>query len=160
MRYISHRGNLTGPNPDKENTPHYIKTAMSKGFEVEVDIWNFNGDFYLGHDTAEYKIEKSFLLDFSNDLWIHCKNLDALKSCIRLSLDDHLNYFWHEKDRYALTSNGWVISYPGKDACTPHGLCMIPERNHPVPEIPVYLLTQGFTAVCSDYIENIKELNS
>lgn len=163
MRYVSHRGNLKGPNPTEENSPTYIKQALSKRFDVEIDLWVFEGVYYLGHDDPQYKINATFLLDFSNDLWIHCKNLEALSSIYRLNKLDHrnqLHYFWHEKDRYSMTSHDWVISYPGKDAFTPYGVCMLPENHKSIEEIPVYLLQQGFTAVCSDYIENIKQLNS
>ena len=37
--YISHRGNLTGPIPEKENTVDYINDAIHQGFDVEIDIW-------------------------------------------------------------------------------------------------------------------------
>ena len=38
MILISHRGNLEGKNPEKENSPIYVLQALSKGFDVEVDI--------------------------------------------------------------------------------------------------------------------------
>ena len=39
MILISHRGNIDGPNPKLENSPEYIQLAMEKGFDVEVDVW-------------------------------------------------------------------------------------------------------------------------
>ena len=38
MILISHRGNLDGVNPDRENSPTYIKEAISSGFDVEIDV--------------------------------------------------------------------------------------------------------------------------
>ena len=34
MILISHRGNLTGKNPERENHPDYIKEALDLGFDV------------------------------------------------------------------------------------------------------------------------------
>ena len=45
MILISHRGNLTGPNPKKENHPDYILNALREGYEVEIDVW-FENDKY------------------------------------------------------------------------------------------------------------------
>ena len=39
MYLISHRGNLEGPKAEYENSISYIENAISKGFEVEVDVW-------------------------------------------------------------------------------------------------------------------------
>ena len=39
MKIISHRGNLTGPDPKQENKPSQILKVLEKGYEVEVDVW-------------------------------------------------------------------------------------------------------------------------
>ena len=36
MILIAHRGNLKGPNPDKENKPDYLEFAINKGYDVEI----------------------------------------------------------------------------------------------------------------------------
>ena len=36
--FISHRGNLNGPDRDNENKQSYIEFALNKGFDVEIDI--------------------------------------------------------------------------------------------------------------------------
>ena len=38
-KLYSHRGNLFGPIPERENKPDYIDEAISAGFNVEIDIW-------------------------------------------------------------------------------------------------------------------------
>ena len=38
MYLISHRGNINGVEKDNENNPDYIKKAMQKGYDVEVDV--------------------------------------------------------------------------------------------------------------------------
>ena len=60
MILISHRGNLNGKTDD-ENKPKYIEEALSQGFDVEVDVWYDNKQFYLGHDEPQYLIQKDFL---------------------------------------------------------------------------------------------------
>jgi hypothetical protein len=38
MKIISHRGNLTNPDPDLENRPDRIEEVISKGFDCEIDV--------------------------------------------------------------------------------------------------------------------------
>ena len=55
MKLIAHRGNITGPKPELENSPDYIFEAIKKGFDVEVDVWyGTDGKFMLGHDNPDY----------------------------------------------------------------------------------------------------------
>lgn len=111
MRLIAHRGNLAGPHKD-ENKPEYILNAIQAGFDVEVDLWrNEKQQLYLGHDSPQYLIDYSFLKSNRKYLWCHAKNLEALAYFVEQ--DDGLNYFWHENDKYTLTSLGYVWVYPG-----------------------------------------------
>jgi hypothetical protein len=54
MILISHRGNISGPNPERENHPDYILEALQAGYEVEIDVWFVDGKFKLGHDGPQY----------------------------------------------------------------------------------------------------------
>jgi hypothetical protein len=114
MKIISHRGNLNGPNPLRENSPEYIEEALSQGFDVEIDVRYDNKDkcFYLGHDEPQYVVSLYWLSQYRENLWVHCKNLEALSEFSKTAF----NYFWHETDRYTLTSKGigWVLvgQYP------------------------------------------------
>ena len=99
--FISHRGNLNGEEPEYENTTDYINNALSKGFECEIDVWFVKNEFYLGHDTPEEKIDIEFILNNEKNLWIHCKNLECLEKFNDIKTP---NYFWHENDKYTLTS--------------------------------------------------------
>jgi hypothetical protein len=51
MILISHRGNINGKQPSKENHPLYIFEAIKQGFQVEIDVWFIDGKFKLGHDN-------------------------------------------------------------------------------------------------------------
>jgi hypothetical protein len=63
MILISHRGNLNGPNKNFENRPEYINYALSKGFNVEVDVKIYKNKIFLGHNKPQYKINSTFLLN-------------------------------------------------------------------------------------------------
>ena len=75
MILISHRGNIDGPNPKMENKPEYVQKALDLGYDVEIDVWLIDGNFFLGHDEPQYKIERSFLQN--KKLWCHAKNIEA-----------------------------------------------------------------------------------
>jgi len=57
MILISHRGNINGKFESYENEPTYIDLALSKGYDVEIDVWYVDGLLYLGHDKPQYGIE-------------------------------------------------------------------------------------------------------
>ena len=115
MIKIAHRGNVNGPN-NRENEPDYLLDAIAQGYEVEVDVWYIGGTLWLGHDYAQYKIDYTFLSKIADKAWFHCKNLEAL-TYFNDSLRS-LNYFWHENDKFTLTSNGYIWTYPGQPVTT------------------------------------------
>jgi hypothetical protein len=108
MKIISHRGNLNGRLPDRENHPSYIQAAIDAGYDVEVDVWYVDGEFYLGHDEPQYKVLSSWLKELNRFLWCHAKNGSALDKMLELGL----HCFWHEQDCFTLTSMGVPWCYP------------------------------------------------
>jgi hypothetical protein len=108
---IAHRGNVNGPS-EAENQPAYLLDAIAQGYEVEVDIWFVGGTLWLGHDYAQYQVDYTFLSKIADMAWFHCNNQEAL-AYFNDSLTS-LRYFWHEEDRYTLTSTGQVWVYPGE----------------------------------------------
>ena len=113
MILIAHRGNLFGPNVQNENRPEYLENAVNAGFNIEFDIRLINDQFFLGHDEPEYQIFETWLLDYREVSWVHCKNHVALTYFASSQLQ--FNYFWHEKDKYTMVSNGKVWIYPGEE---------------------------------------------
>ena len=114
MIKIAHRGNLSGSIPELENKPDYILKAIDYGVNVEIDFWILDNEIWFGHDEPLYgPIGLEFFESILDHLWIHCKNLDAL---VWLK-DNYPNskYFWHQGDDFAITSNGYIWTYPGKD---------------------------------------------
>lgn len=141
MIKISHRGNLFGPDPSRENSPEYIKEALDAGYDVEVDVWIKDWDLYLGHDYPQYRIDISFLVN--KHLWCHAKNIDAFELMIRYDI----HCFWHENDDYALTSLNYIWCFPGKFVSSSISIRVLPELGNE------RVLGNEY-AICSDYIKN------
>lgn len=140
MIYIAHRGNTHGIKKDRENHPDYIMDALKMDFDCEIDVWHVDGTWKLGHDEPQYDVSLDFL--FTPNLWIHCKNIDALTSLVHHSA---LNVFWHQQDDYTLTSKGYVWCYPGKTVNEPtKTICVKPEIHDTD--------WKEFGGVCSDYV--------
>ena len=123
MIVISHRGNLTGKNLDTENTVKQLELVMSKNIPVEVDVRNIFGQWYLGHDQHDNKIDVQFLLQNKDMMWCHAKNIEALEKM----LDIGLHCFWHQTDEYTLTSKGIVWAYPS--FYTSVGILVMPSKD-------------------------------
>lgn len=141
MIYIAHRGNLEGPNPEKENHPDYIKAALDKGFDVEIDVWNIDGKWLLGHDGPEHEVNVSFLTNIG--LWHHCKNIQALYYVNYFRPKNSYNCFFHDTDDAVLTSNGYLWTYPGKEL-TSDSIAVMPER------VPDWDISKA-CGICTDF---------
>ena len=140
MKLISHRGNLIGADPGKKNRPSYIKAALKLGYHVEIDVWNLNGIWLLGHDDPQFEIDIDFLMN--NKLLCHAKNLTALD---KMLVHTNIHCFWHQEDHYSVTSNGYIVSYPGYEI-TSRTICM-------KPELASLDSTHNCYGICSDYIQ-------
>jgi hypothetical protein len=141
---ISHRGNISGPHPEDENSPPYIVKALDMGYQVEIDVWFLDGVYYLGHDEPQYKIRESFLMN--NNFWCHAKNLEALNRLLKLDV----NCFWHENDDFTLTSNKKIWTYPNKQV---NENSVIVCKN--IEETIKYSNMQIF-GICSDFVGDLK----
>lgn len=140
MKLIAHRGNLTGPNPIRENSIDYIEEAISEGFDVEIDLRVKDNQYYLGHDNPQYFVTLEWLEKNKKYLWIHCKNREALE---KMSNTD-FNYFWHESDSYTLTSKGVGWVYPGQIPYA-NSVIVMPES------ISLYNFSHGVEYIKSSY---------
>ena len=150
MILISHRGNINGRFESWENEPTYIDLAISKGYDVEIDVWYKDGILFLGHDKRDYGIDFGWFIDRIAKLWIHCKNIDALnyfKNC-----GYELNYFWHQEDDVTITSSGYFWTYPGKQL-TKNSIAVMPETK----EFENIEISFG---ICSDNVEKYKVKSS
>ena len=144
MILISHRGNLNGPNEDRENSPYYIMEAIDEGYDVEVDLWWVNGRVYLGHDEPQYEVSDEWLGERIDKLWVHCKNVDSLN----WNRNTSLHYFWHEQDTLTLTSKNYMWVYPGKQPII-GSIAVMPETHNDD--------ISNCLGVCSDFIKKYND---
>ena len=148
MILISHRGNIFGPNKDRENSPEYIEEAIDAGYHVEIDVRFYKGDWYLGHDKAQYKVEESF---FNNKfLWCHAKNVETFQNLLKLNA----HTFFIQDDHVALTSKRYLWLSPTHERIIPGAICVMPEdprwKNANKNNLSICL------GICSDFIESFK----
>lgn len=149
MILISHRGNLDGKNISMENNPNYIDIAISKGYDVEIDVWYVDNNFFLGHDEPKYNVNTKWFEDRIDKLWIHCKNVESL--IIFSELNSGFNYFWHENDTLTLTSLNDIWVFPGKQP--------IKKSIAVMPEIYNDTLSDCI-GICSDKISEYNDKNN
>jgi hypothetical protein len=135
MKIIAHRANIDGIS-EFENHPSQIKKAIKNGFDVEIDIWNIDEKLFLGHDKPQYQIGLSWLNLYTDKLWIHLKNIEAFK----IFKNTNFNYFWHENDKFTLTSKNIPWCY--HKIYMQDGITVL--TNETEIQVPVY-------GVCTDY---------
>jgi len=143
MKIISHRGNLHGPDPLEENRPETIDAAIDHLFDVEIDIRLIDGQFFLGHDDPQYYVNLVWLKERKDYLWLHCKNRDAL-----YVLKEGFNAFWHQEDDYALTSWGYIWTYPDVQ---PGPGCILVDLLYPTRDSMEHWKKTKVSGVCTDY---------
>ena len=148
MIFISHRGNIYGPNFQLENTERYIEKARKKYF-VEIDVWKIKDSWWLGHDAPEQETSQGFISQ--KGLLLHAKNLEAFKTM----LDLELHCFWHQDDDVVLTSCGFIWTSPGKQL-TSKSIVVLPELNN---GNNITMLPKNILGICSDFIVNYNIVN-
>ena len=143
MKLISHRGNITGRQPDQENTPAYIETALAI-YDCEIDVYYKDQKFYLGHDKSETEVNKDFLLH--PGLWCHAKHYASLQAL----LDIGAHCFFHQRDDYTVTSQGIIWAYPGQKG-DKNTVCVHPH------ELDIENVKK-FYGVCADNIKDYEDI--
>jgi hypothetical protein len=144
VKIISHRGNIQGENPLLENSKEYVIASIHAGYDVEVDVWNMSGAWFLGHDRPQYEIDEKFLR--KPELWCHAKNAIAL----RLMLERDIHCFWHQEDNYTITSRGYIWAYPGMPLVK-NAVCVMPERVN-------WSQFDKCAGICTDYPNKYRSL--
>ena len=146
MIFIAHRGNTNGKKPELENQPAYIEKALENGYHVEIDVWYKKQEWFLGHDTPEYKVKQSFLLN--SNLWCHAKSIETLKELTILGA----HCFWHQTDDVVLTSNNYLWTFPGKKLTSKSIAVQLENCNYSNQEL------RACSGMCSDNIKKYKEI--
>jgi hypothetical protein len=150
MKLISHRGNIRGPIQELENSPEYIETALTLGFDVEIDVRIKDSKLFLGHDEPQFELSIDFLEKYYLKLWLHCKEIKVIEKFNELDPSGtNLHYFWHENDAVTLTSKGIIWAYPGKQPIV-NSIAVLPEINDDD--------VSKCYGVCSDFIMNYRSI--
>lgn len=152
MIKIAHRGNIKGPDPERENSPEYILEAIALGYDAEIDLWAFPAKewiytkLFLGHDKPQYAIDFRWLIAYNRSLWVHCKSKETAEWISKFAsfTMTELNYFWHETDTMTLTSKGYWWVYPGKQPVA-DSIAVMPELYNDD--------TSCCIGICSDYLK-------
>lgn len=148
MTLIAHRGNINGPNEERENSPDYIDEAIKQNYSVEVDLHFFDDKLFLGHDYGQYEIDGDFLQQRKNWLYVHCKNPQAFAYALR----NKLHCFYHDKDDYTMTNFGYVWAYPGQEIVNNLTILVMPERQWSIKET----VGRFPFGICSDIVGEIR----
>lgn len=144
MIFIAHRGNLNGPNPNKENDPSYVLEALGNSYDVEIDVWHLNDMWWLGHDEPKYGIEQTFFQ--KQGLWCHAKNVEALEKLLEIN---NVNCFWHQDDDCVVTSKKYIWTFPGRPL-TRKSVAVMPE-NTSMQDLSIV------AGICTDYVEKYQK---
>lgn len=143
MKIISHRGNLNGPDKSIENNPQQVDAMINLGFDVEIDLHFYKNDYYLGHDEPQYLVDKYWLLNKKDNLWVHLKTLELAT----FPVIQQLNYFWHENDKMTLTNKGIPWCYP--EIYIDTGVTVV---------LTDKVISENVYGVCTDYPQKYKGL--
>ena len=147
MKIIAHRANINGSNLASENRLSQIKKCIDLGYDIEIDIRFLNNKLYLGHDNPQEIISEEVLFELKERCWIHCKNLEAINYFNKFGII--YNYFWHENDKYTLTSQCFIWTYPGESLCQ-NSICVMPELELSQKNLS-NLKQKNFAGICTDF---------
>ena len=149
MILISHRGNISGPNPEQENHPDYIWAAIQAGYDVEIDVWFTEGKFMLGHDKPQYEFPFGLIQNYHSKIWFHCKDINSALTLAKL--DEDFKYFCHSSEPYVCTSHKYLWIH---DLTTNiNDKCIIPLLSKE--DIKNYTNSEPY-AICTDFVNEHK----
>ena len=144
---ISHRGNINGIVPEKENTVEHIEEALEKGFHVVVDVFLIGEKHLaLGSETPQYPITIDFLTN--KKIICRAKSIEALDFLVT----NQAHAFYQEAENCSLTSGGLIWVSQGKNITQ---RCVFAMPEWIMPDITT-LKNIDCAGICSNFIEKIK----
>jgi hypothetical protein len=141
---VYHRGN-SARDLSVENNPKKLLELVRRGRHIELDIWTVGNKLFVGHDRPDVEVTYDWLLAVEPRALIHCKDgrtfsvLRRYFACRGIAA----NLFYHTSEDYALSTGGWVITYPGKPVFGEF-LSMMPETAGRNPNM------EAAAIICSD----------
>jgi hypothetical protein len=69
VEILAHRGNINGADHSRENSTNACKECLDLGFGLELDVRNYEGNFYAKHDPVISNKEQSWaeIVEVIND---------------------------------------------------------------------------------------------
>lgn len=148
MKIFAHRGNLDGVSP-RENEPALIREALAEGFDTEIDLWEVDDRFFLGHDAATYSID---LREFD-----HPNVIFHLKTPFVPRLT-HADAFAIDHDRYSLTLRGRLWTNHGQPMSRFAIMCAPELVGHAEPLEDFVRRSRGAAGICTDYPRQVRRI--
>lgn len=144
MKVYAHRANLLGPGTG-ENRPDAIHRCLTRGINVEVDVWGVGREMWLGHDRPEWRVEQDLLENPS--IMCHAKNVEA----VQILRKRQGNFFCLERDMFSLCSNGLIWTNYGGPS-TPLSIVCSPELVGAAESLERFVarLSNAY-GICTDY---------
>ena len=143
---ISHRGNIEGINPSREDSLEYVKEALEKGYHCMVDVWLVGGRHVaLGVESACYQTTIEFLQN--ERLICNARSPEALEFLLRNEV-----HCFAASSTFSLTNGGLIWVKPG-GKITPRGVLTLPEWTMPDVGAIASLPCAG---ICSNQIAQVK----
>jgi hypothetical protein len=151
MLYISHRGNLDGMEPEKENSPEYVQAVLDKNYHVLVDTWLVgSSSLALGTRYPQYPVSLEFMK--AKGIIARAATVETLE----FLMSNNIHCFLASHDEYTLTNGGLIWTRHGKKI-TGVQRCVIDMPEWYIPSFEKLAQTNA-AGVCSDCIEEIKEV--
>jgi hypothetical protein len=88
-----------------------------------------------------------------DNLWIHCKNIEALYEFSRGT--SGFNYFWHQNDSFTLTRRNHIWTYPGQ-SYTAKSIIVMPELSINLNQFDD-LIAYNCHGICTDYPRKLRK---
>ena len=144
---ISHRGNIEGIDPERENSLEYVQESLDKGYHCMVDVWLVGGKHVAsGVEGARFPTTIEFLRN--EKIICKARSPEALEFLLR----SKVHCFAASSISFSLTNGGLIWVEPGGKV-TPRGVLTMPEWTMPDVGAIASLPCAG---ICSNQIGEVK----
>ena len=156
MIYIAYRGLFHGEDPQIENTPNQVSTALLYGYNAMVDAWRVDGQLYLGTDQPLYEVSEKYLQN--KRLWISCRNQEMYNWITVQKPKLYPNYFqlpYGPIPSYVTTNNGYYWTYQDKPINN-QSIMVVPESYDRGLLSTIHLRCYGICSIFTQFIRRIR----
>lgn len=135
---IANRGNISGRQPEQENTPAYVKGALAAGYHACVDVIYYHGAFCLIAAERLITMPPSFFVN--PKIWSRAYDATTLDALSGLGAHALPNL----SEGFTFTSAQFIWTLPGQ-LLSPRSIAVYPELAP-----PNWLTDCDIAGICSD----------